>query len=282
MESASCTHISGLLHALSPPVMDNVCGSGSVSTSQDLFQSLLSHASGMYHASERKVLQKFQTSHFRSMYMAISAHTLRPLSDFDPRPIEHRGTAPASLQNFLATVKGKGLGVSLLLDKDTRVWTETNEEGASVHSSESPSLPSRDDLKERVPAFKECLHVTPEKIRQIERETKDQSRSAFWYSVRRYRITASVFGKVYKRLPSTPPDSLVKELLHPQQFSTKAMEWGRQHEPVALKAYVEHQLSVGLAGLLAVNVGFVVCEKHPCIAGCICKRSHFSRSVWPR
>ena len=218
----------------------------------------------------------------KHVYGHQCTHTLRPLSDFDPRPIEHRGTAPASLQNFLATVKGKGLGVSLLLDKDTRVWTETNEEGASVHSSESPSLPSRDDLKERVSAFKECLHVTPEKIRQIERETKDQSRSAFWYSVRRYRITASVFGKVYKRLPSTPPDSLVKELLHPQQFSTKAMEWGRQHEPVALKAYVEHQLSVGLAGLLAVNAGFVVCEKHPCIAGCICKRSHFSRSVWPR
>ena len=202
---------------------------------------------------------KFQ----KHVYGRQHTHMLRPLSDFDPRPNEHRGTAPALLQNFLASVKGRGLGVSLLLDKDTRVWTETSDEGASLDSSGYPSLPSQDDLKERVSAFKECLRIKPEKIRQIERDTKDQSRSALWYAVRRYHITASVFGRVYKRLPSTPPDSLVKELLHPKQFSTKATDWGRQREPLALKAYVEHQAGVGHVGLLAVNAGFVVCEAHP-------------------
>ena len=122
----------------------------------------------------------------------------------------------------------KGLGVSVLFDKDTQVWTDQD---ALV---ETPHLPSRSDLMEQVSTFKESIHVSPERIRQIERETKDQSQSALWYSTRHYRLTASVFGKVYQRLPSTPPDSLVKELLHPQQFSTKAMEWGREHEPIAL------------------------------------------------
>ena len=151
----------------------------------------------------------------KHVYGCQRKHTLSSLSDFDPRPVEYKGTAPTLLQSFLASVKGRGLGVSVLFDKDTQVWTDQD---ASVET------PSRGDLMERVSAFKESLHVSPERIRQIERETKDQSQSALWYSARRYRLTASVFGKVYQRLPSTPPDSLVKGLLHPQQFSTKAME----------------------------------------------------------
>ena len=70
-----------------------------------------------------------------------------------------------------------------------------------------------------------------------------------------------MFGKVFQRLPSPPPDSLVKELLHPQHCMTKAMEWGRQ--PIALKAYVDHQISAGHTELVAVKAGFMVCEEHP-------------------
>ena len=124
-------------------------------------------------------------------------------------------------------------------------------------------LPSRSDLSERVIAFKESLHVSPEKIRQIERETKDQAQSPLWYFARRYRLTASVFGKVYQRLPSTPPDSLVKQILHAQNFSTKATEWGKENELIALKKYVEQKTSSGHAGLIAVKAGFVICEEIP-------------------
>ncbi len=35
----------------------------------------------------------------------------------DPRPTEYRGSAPSLMDNFLKAVKGKGLGVSILLDK---------------------------------------------------------------------------------------------------------------------------------------------------------------------
>ena len=158
------------------------------------------------------------------MYGHQQKHILQPLHGFDPQPTEYRGTAPVLLQTFLTSIKRKRLGVSVLLDEDTRVWAVKGEEGASVDSSESPSLPSWDELKKRVLAFKKNLHLTPERIRQIERETNIQN--ALWFSTRRYRLTASMFGKVYKRLPTTPPDCLVKELLHPLQFSTKATEWG--------------------------------------------------------
>ncbi len=148
---------------------------------------------------------------------------------------------------------------SVLFDKDTRVWTETG----AVGPSETSQMPSRNELLERVTAFKKSLCLSSERIRQMERETTEQSQSSLWYSARRYRLTASVFGKVFQRLPTTPPDSLVKNLLHPQQFKTKATEWGREQEPIALKSYVDHQTSTGHAGLVAVRAGFVVCEDPP-------------------
>ena len=40
------------------------------------------------------------------------------MEEFDPRPAEYHNTAKDLLQEFLGKVKGKGLGVSLLLDPD--------------------------------------------------------------------------------------------------------------------------------------------------------------------
>lgn len=39
------------------------------------------------------------------------------IKDYDPRPIEYRGSAPEKLKEFVKAVKGKGLGVSVLFDK---------------------------------------------------------------------------------------------------------------------------------------------------------------------
>ena len=46
-------------------------------------------------------------------------------------------------------------------------------------------------------------------------------------------------------LPTTPPDSLVKRLLHPKEFCTKATEWRQENEPVASQKCVDHQLQTG-------------------------------------
>jgi len=40
------------------------------------------------------------------------------LEDYDPQPLEFRGNACARIPELLHEVKGKGLGVSLLLDID--------------------------------------------------------------------------------------------------------------------------------------------------------------------
>ena len=95
--------------------------------------------------------------------------------------------------------------------------------------------------------------------------TKDQAKSQLWYSARRYRLTASSFGRIFQMLPTTPPHSLVKHLLHPKEFSTKATEWGKENEPVALQKYGGHQLQAGHTDLVTFRAGFVVCEEHPFI-----------------
>ena len=97
------------------------------------------------------------------MYGRALKHTLKPLSEFDPRPVEHQGEAPDLLQKFIKAVKGKGLGVLALFDKDMRVWA--HDENAAVRTSDEPHLPSRNELIEHVTAFMESLWVTPEKIR---------------------------------------------------------------------------------------------------------------------
>ena len=109
----------------------------------------------------------------KHVYGCQRKHTLKLVSNFDPRPAEHRGTAPALLENFLATVKGRGLGVSVLLDKDTSVWKDEEEsiQNVAVSLSEKSRLPSRSELSERVVAFKESLRLSPEKIRQMEQQT---------------------------------------------------------------------------------------------------------------
>ena len=80
--------------------------------------------------------------------------------------------------------------------------------------------------------------MSPQKLREIEQSTRDQNQSSLWYSVRRYRLTASNFGAVYHRRPNTPPHSLVMQIICNKQFSSAATEWGRSQEPVAREEYV--------------------------------------------
>ena len=79
-------------------------------------------------------------------------------------------------------VKGRNLGVSLLLDPLAQVWTE--------ETTETPAVVSTEQLRKSVTAFKDSLKLATAELRRIERETRDQSQLSLWFSVRRYRITA--------------------------------------------------------------------------------------------
>ena len=66
------------------------------------------------------------------------------LEEFDPCPIELRGTANERLPELLDKLRGKGLSISLEGDQDHK---------DAVH----PELPSKQDLQRRVAEFKKCL-----------------------------------------------------------------------------------------------------------------------------
>ena len=143
------------------------------------------------------------------MYGKETKRHLQPLEEFDPCPVELRGTANERLPELLEKLRGKGLSISLSLDSKTRCWNLDGEQDRGDADALQPELPSKQELQRRVTEFKKCLKQTPKKCREIEFKTREQANSALWYSARRYRLMASYFGAVRQRRPSTPPHSLV-------------------------------------------------------------------------
>lgn len=269
-ESASCTHVSGLLHALVAMCPKQISLTTDLNTPEEPLP-ITSYACQWKQPRKRKEssLPVSETTFKKHTYGRQVKHTLKPLKDFDPRPVEYQGTAPQLLEEFLKKVQGKGLGISLLLDKDMQVCKDScdkrDKHSACAYPNVPAVMPSPSELVERVELFKKSLQLTAQQIRELEMNTRDQTKSQLWYSARQYRLTASTFGRILQMLPTTPPDSLVKHLLHPKEFSTKATEWGRENEPMALEKYTEHQLQTGHTDLVTFQAGFVVCEHHPFI-----------------
>ena len=260
-ESASCTHISGLLHALvstSHAPFDPV--HISQTDDEDTPLPITSFACQWKAPRKRKEADaKISDVTFeKHVYGRTKKHNTLPIHDFDPRPQETRGTLSSRLPKFLEKVKGQGLGISMIADASTQVWSHQ-----TANLTTSSDLPSKQALQERVSVFVQSLHMSAEKIRAIERDTKDQHLSTQWYSVRRYRLTASKFGEVLHRRSGTPPDALVLRIIEPKQFSTTATEWGKRQESVALEQYERHQRSLGHLQITVCKAGFVICEEQP-------------------
>lgn len=200
-----------------------------------------------------------QTQFEKHVYGKEKKRQTELLEEFDPRPPEFKGTAAANLTTFLDKIKGRNLGVSLFLDPSTKAWMETS----GADEVESPFIPSDEQLLHHVAAFKQSLKLPASKIREIERETRDQAQSPLWFSVRKYRITASFFGEIFSRLPQTPPHHLVLRIIDPKPFSSAATEWGKVHESVALEQYIKYHKDRGNVSLVASNAGFVISEDEP-------------------
>ena len=178
----------------------------------------------------------------------------KQIKDFDPRPEECRGNAKQLLDTLLENVRGESLGVSLLFDEQCCQ--------PSLLSSDT-SVPSTPNIKETVSAFKQSLKMTPAQLRHVEQSTREQRYSAEWFSVRRYRITASRFGEILHRRGDTPPDRLVLSILMPRKFSSPANTWGIENESRAIQAYIDHKQSCGINELTVGPCGFYICDAHP-------------------
>lgn len=90
-----------------------------------------------------------------------------------------------------------------------------------------PKLLSKAELQYRVQEFKKSLELPPEKTREIEQSIRDQCTSPLWFSVCRYRLTASCFGANYCRKNDTPPQALALQILGTKQVTAPSLEWGK-------------------------------------------------------
>ena len=198
-----------------------------------------------------------EASFVKHDYTKPSKRKVRCVEDYDPRPPEFRGSTVQRLPALLQRLKGQQLCVSLLFDPECRQDTSDEVQNPSSHN-----LPSKTVLADTIAAFKKSLDVSHDVAREIERSTREQRLSLQWSSFRKYRITASLFGAVLSRRPSTAPDSLVLRIIQPKNFSTTATTYGIENEHVATKKYTEHQhmnghpdLAVSASGL-HVNPAF--------------------------
>lgn len=97
----------------------------------------------------------------------------------------------------------------------------------------------------------------------MEEETRQQSDdpSGLWRVLRKCRLTASNFGRIFKRRATTPVTSTVKSLLYMSpSLSAPSLRWGRDNEENARKAYVKHMQENGHPHLRVMRAGFVI---HP-------------------
>ena len=91
--------------------------------------------------------------------------------------------------------------------------------------------------------FMEQLCVTKDKLNDIEKKTRAQYKSAEWECERKYRLTASNFGRIIKRKRNH--DSLAKNLLNPKPFNSKYTAHGNKYESTALQQYQKYMHATG-------------------------------------
>lgn len=83
-------------------------------------------------------------------------------------------------------------------------------------------------------------NVDQESVFEIEKKTRDQYNSRLWVNVRKSRLTASIAGKICKTVKcGNMCKSYAKQIVKPTTFASDAMQYGKENEKNALKAYIE-------------------------------------------
>lgn len=123
---------------------------------------------------------------------------------------------------------------SLFTGRNQKLKTD-KDYGPNVQAPDMPEM----ELKQQKKEYLASLNLNNEKREELERKTRQQSESPEWLEERRKRVTASNFGRICKRRPTTSCQNLVRNLLYGTVKCTQAMLYGHFHEELARKA-VEH------------------------------------------
>ncbi|KAF2882522.1 hypothetical protein ILUMI_23658 [Ignelater luminosus] len=83
-------------------------------------------------------------------------------------------------------------------------------------------------------------HIASKQIQlDLEQKTRGQYSNPRYVTEKMHRLTASNFGAVIRRRPSTSCDALVRRILGRTYFTSPAIEYGLRNESVALQKFTE-------------------------------------------
>ncbi|KAF2891109.1 hypothetical protein ILUMI_15064, partial [Ignelater luminosus] len=108
-----------------------------------------------------------------------------------------------------------------------------------------------------------CRVSNSEDRDHIQQMTRDQHGSADWRELRRTKLTASNFGEVIKRKPSTHCHNLVKRLLYHKEINSKAVVYGRTHEEDAVQLYIQEMAKHDINNMQVQQCGLYIDLEHP-------------------
>ena len=75
-------------------------------------------------------------------------------------------------------------------------------------------------------------------INNIEEAMRDQALSEHWKKERKFRFTASKFDLIVKRQRNH--EKFAADMINPKPFTSRYVEHGLKHEPIALEQYENH------------------------------------------
>nr|XP_042913257.1 uncharacterized protein LOC122273253 [Parasteatoda tepidariorum] len=128
-----------------------------------------------------------------------------------------------------------------------RLFHKTTGDAAYGVYAERPDL-NDEDYSYKKDKFLAEINIDELGILEIEKDTRGQQNSARWMLERKKRLTASNFGVVCNKLPTTKCDTIIKKLLY-FDLSTEAMRYGKRHEVDAINALQNLNHNVSPCGL---------------------------------
>ena len=118
------------------------------------------------------------------------------------------------------------------------------------------------EIFDRCTRIKKKLSLSSEEIKEVEQQTRMQSKSARWEEERRVRITASKCRRIAKMKQTTSPTKAAMEILHfSRNIQTKAMKEGLERGDIR-ELYMEHMKTSRQTRVNVDKCGLLISPSH--------------------
>lgn len=242
---SSCKHTAALCYA----ICDFVSNFLSVETALSCTEKLQK-----WNVPRSKVVEAVPVyeMHFEKKKFAKSCKELvgkRPsdysIGDLCPTDEKAARTFIDDLQNYQDQT-GHVIGLLQVIDKENPV-KPVNDESNSIPIKEYlyqiDNCIGRLKLNANLTLNEKCeevlikMQVQKELIIKIEEFTRQQSGCRTWFDIRKKKITASKCFEIVTFTGRNSPDRLVRNIINPSVFSTKATRFGLEHETDVIEHY---------------------------------------------